>query len=186
MPSHVVQIVREELSGIPTLVVTVLRIAYKGDVDDIRESSSLEVVNQLLEAGYVVRIFDPHVREVPRLPGCLFTLARDKAICMEYPMLSVVLDAGPLITACKLETLGKLVIDHLLAGCRVVIAPEVEEEVAVLGAGYPNGVAAGERVARGSIQVVPLTGPRWGQHLAHYALGDGERFHRAVWASRKG
>jgi UDP-N-acetyl-D-mannosaminuronic acid dehydrogenase len=74
MPSHVMRIVKKELSGIPTPVVTVLGIAYKGDVDDTRESPALKVVNQLLEAGYGVRIFDPHVREVPSLSGYLFAL----------------------------------------------------------------------------------------------------------------
>lgn len=90
-------------------------------------------------------------------------------------MLTVVCDASPLITACKFEVQGKLVIDHLLAGCRMVIAPSVEEEVAVLGASYPDGVAAGERIAGGAIQGVPLAERRWVQHLTAYALGEGER-----------
>jgi UDP-N-acetyl-D-mannosaminuronic acid dehydrogenase len=68
------RIVKKELSGIPTPVVTVLGVAYKGDLDDTRESPALKVVNQLLEAGYGVRIFDPHVREVPSLSGYLFAL----------------------------------------------------------------------------------------------------------------
>ena len=66
-------------------------------------------------------------------------------------------------------------IDHLLSGCRIAIAPCVEEEVAVLGAAYPDGVVAGERVARGGIQVAPLTERKWAQHLVTYALGKGER-----------
>lgn len=90
-------------------------------------------------------------------------------------MLTVVFDAGPLITACKFETLGKLLIDHLLTGCCIIIAPKVEEEVAVLGASYPNGVAAGERIARGTLQVMPVVEPKWTRHLAAYALADGER-----------
>ena len=89
--------------------------------------------------------------------------------------LTAVFDAGPLITACKFETQGKLVIDHLLSGCHIVIAPSVEEEVAVLGAGYPDGVVAGERIAQGGIQVMPVADRRWARHLAAYALGDGER-----------
>ncbi len=90
-------------------------------------------------------------------------------------MLTVVFDAGPLITACKFEVQGKLVIDHLLAGCEIVITPTVEEEVAVLGAGYPDGIAAGERIVRGDIQVVSVVEHKWERHLADYALGDGER-----------
>jgi predicted nucleic acid-binding protein len=68
-----------------------------------------------------------------------------------------------------------LVIDRVLLRCRVVIAPSVEEEVAVLGAGYPDGVVAGERIAQGRIRVVPVGERRWARHLADYALGDGER-----------
>jgi hypothetical protein len=90
-------------------------------------------------------------------------------------VLTVVFDAGPLITACKFESREKLVIDYLLSGCRIMIAPRVEEEVAVLGAGYPDGVVAGERIAQGIIQVIPVAARRWAQHLADYALGDGEK-----------
>jgi hypothetical protein len=56
-----------------------------------------------------------------------------------------------------------------------MIAPSVEEEVAVLGASYPDGEVAGERIAQGRIQVVPVAEQRWARHLAEYALGDGER-----------
>jgi hypothetical protein len=49
------------------------------------------------------------------------------------------------------ESQGKLVVDYLLSGCHIVIAPSVEEEVAVRGAGYPDGVVAGERIAQGLI-----------------------------------
>jgi predicted nucleic acid-binding protein len=90
-------------------------------------------------------------------------------------LLTGIFDAGPLITACKFESQGKLAIDHLLSGCCIVIAPRVEEEVAVLGADYPDGVVAGERIAQGTIQVVPIMARKWAQHLADYALGDGEK-----------
>lgn len=53
-------------------------------------------------------------------------------------MLTVVLDAAPLITACKFEAHGTLVIDHLLVRCDIVIPPSVEEEVAVLGGDDPG------------------------------------------------
>lgn len=84
-------------------------------------------------------------------------------------------DASPVITACKFEIEGKLVVDYLLEGCGVAIAPSVEEEVAILGASYPDGAVAGQRIATGSIQVIPLVGQRWPRRLASYALGAGER-----------
>ncbi len=58
-------------------------------------------------------------------------------------MLTVIFDAGPLITACKFYAQGQLVIDHLLPECHLVIAESVEEEVVVQGAAYPDGVRAG-------------------------------------------
>jgi hypothetical protein len=95
------------------------------------------------------------------------------------PVLTVVFDAAPLITACKFEVQGVLVIDYLLPECCIVIAPSVEEEVAILGASYPDGVVAGERIARGSIQVVAVAERKWARYLADYATGEGERDCRA-------
>lgn len=90
-------------------------------------------------------------------------------------MLTVVLDAGPLITACKFESRGELVVDHLVSGCYIVITPSVEEKVAVLGASYPDGAVAGERIAHEIICVVPVIERKWARHLADYTLGDGEK-----------
>jgi hypothetical protein len=90
-------------------------------------------------------------------------------------VLTVVLDAAPLITACKFAVQGVPVIDHLLPACRIVIGPQVEEEVAILGASYPDGVVAGERIARGRIPVMAVTERKWARCLTEYALGDGER-----------
>lgn len=96
-------------------------------------------------------------------------------VVIEVEEVNAVFDAGPLITACKFEAEGKLVIDHVLTGCRILIPPSVEEEVAILGARYPDGVAAGERIARGLIRVVSVREHRWDRHLDEYAMGDGER-----------
>ena len=89
-------------------------------------------------------------------------------------MLTVVFDAGSLITACKFEVEGRRVIDHLLPGVQVIISSKVKEEVAVSGARYPDGMAAGERIARGDIQVQSLITPKWSQYLTEYTMGQGE------------
>lgn len=93
----------------------------------------------------------------------------------EDDAVNVVFDAGPLITACKFETQGELVVDHLLKGCKILIPPSVEEEEAVLGAKYPDGVAAGERIAAGKIHVMSISARLWDSHLEQYSMGDGER-----------
>ncbi len=89
--------------------------------------------------------------------------------------MKVVFDAGPLITACKFEVAGSPVVDHLAAFCEIMIAPRVEEEVAILGARYVDGLIAGERIAKGVIQVVSVKVRKWTDHLSGYSLGEGER-----------
>jgi predicted nucleic acid-binding protein len=93
----------------------------------------------------------------------------------KLPIVNVIFDAGPLITACKFKTQGKLVIDHLTNKCQIIIPPSVEEEVAILGANYADGIVAGERIARGEIQVSSLTKYQWEQYFSNYHLGKGEK-----------
>ncbi|MCD4801328.1 MAG: nucleotide sugar dehydrogenase [Anaerolineales bacterium] len=44
-------------------VVTIFGVAYKGNVDDARESPSLRLAGLLVELGYHIKIHDPHVHE---------------------------------------------------------------------------------------------------------------------------
>lgn len=60
MPGHVVETVASILSDVPNPVIACLGITFKPDVDDVRESPALEIVRQLRQKGYEVRIFDPH------------------------------------------------------------------------------------------------------------------------------
>jgi len=88
--------------------------------------------------------------------------------------MTVVLDSGALITACKFAVSGELIVDGILRGCRVLVEQAVEDEVAVLGAGYADGIAAAERIAQGSLEVAAVRERKWRRHLAAYALGAGD------------
>lgn len=44
-------------------VIAVLGVAYKGGVDDLRESPALKIIPRLEETGASIRIFDPYVPE---------------------------------------------------------------------------------------------------------------------------
>lgn len=46
--------------------VACLGLAYKPDVDDLRESPAVEIVDHLARDGYDLRICEPHVGELPR------------------------------------------------------------------------------------------------------------------------
>ncbi|NKQ37595.1 MAG: nucleotide sugar dehydrogenase [Chloroflexi bacterium] len=61
MPEHVVDQVRALLSHIPQPKIAALGLAYKADVDDIRESPSLTVIRWLQATGCEVAAFDPFV-----------------------------------------------------------------------------------------------------------------------------
>ena len=45
----------------------------------------------------------------------------------------------------------------------------------MVGARYPDGVAAVQRIAKGLIRVMPVTSRKWIRHLAGYSMGDGEK-----------
>lgn len=65
MPGHVVDRLSAALSGRDTALadarVLVLGLAYKPDIDDVRESPALEVITLLRERGATVDFSDPHV-----------------------------------------------------------------------------------------------------------------------------
>lgn len=75
MPAYVAGEVKALLSGVHTPKVAVLGLAYKGNVDDVRESPAMDVVEHLLEAGFAVSICDPHVKpglfRLDTLEACL-------------------------------------------------------------------------------------------------------------------
>ncbi|WP_210238501.1 nucleotide sugar dehydrogenase [Aquibacillus sediminis] len=61
MPQFVVDNVKKVVSKKGK--VTVLGLSYKGNVDDVRESPAVEIVELLLESGFDVAVHDPHVKQ---------------------------------------------------------------------------------------------------------------------------
>ncbi len=59
-PRFVVELIRRALGDLDGKRVAVLGLAYKRDVDDLRESPAIEVARLLGEAGAVVQAFEPH------------------------------------------------------------------------------------------------------------------------------
>ncbi len=65
MPEHVVDLVAQNLNlhgkAVRGSRVLVLGVAYKADIDDVRESPSLDIMQTLIERGARVDFADPHV-----------------------------------------------------------------------------------------------------------------------------
>src|SRR5687768_1703701 len=80
MPHYVVTLIGEALNKVKRPLngskVLVAGVAYKRDVDDIRESPALDLLSLLQARGAVLSYSDPHV---PKLPGALWTNGIDLA-----------------------------------------------------------------------------------------------------------
>ncbi|WP_157456736.1 nucleotide sugar dehydrogenase [Carnobacterium maltaromaticum] len=64
MPSFILTKVKQIMTKIDGKKITVLGVTYKGNVDDIRESPALEIIDLLeKEDCYELSIFDPHVKK---------------------------------------------------------------------------------------------------------------------------
>ena len=72
MPAQVVEKIRALVAGLVTPKIAVLGLAYKGNVDDTRESPAVRIVELLRAGGLEVAAYDPHVAgEGTTLDKCL-------------------------------------------------------------------------------------------------------------------
>lgn len=71
MPRHVVEQVARALNddgrALRGAEVLIVGLAYKPDIDDVRETPAAEIIRLLREAGARVSYHDPHVPEFPRM-----------------------------------------------------------------------------------------------------------------------
>jgi len=68
-PKYVLELIQRGLGVSSSLDlagkrIAVLGLAYKADVDDLRESPALKVVELLSESGALVRVYEPYVEEI--------------------------------------------------------------------------------------------------------------------------
>lgn len=65
MPNHVLKMVKEMINGIKKPLITVLGVAYKGNVDDARESPAIKFIKLAENEGYMIKCHDPYVKRFP-------------------------------------------------------------------------------------------------------------------------
>jgi UDP-N-acetyl-D-mannosaminuronic acid dehydrogenase len=58
-PDYVLEFIEKKTSGVADKRVTVLGLAYKPDVDDLRESPAVEIARLLIETGAKTTLYDP-------------------------------------------------------------------------------------------------------------------------------
>lgn len=68
MPHYVVQrligLLNDECKALKKAKILILGVAYKKDIDDYRESPSIEVIKLLQEMGSLVEFYDPYITKV--------------------------------------------------------------------------------------------------------------------------
>ncbi len=78
MPDYVVLKVMDALNShakaIKNARILILGLAYKKNVDDVRESPSVELIKKLLDKGAHVAYSDPYVLRFPKMRRCSFDL----------------------------------------------------------------------------------------------------------------
>ena len=67
-PQFVLELVKKALGDLKGKKIAALGLAYKPDVDDLRESPAVEVVRMLQEAGAIVKAYEPFKPDA-NLPG---------------------------------------------------------------------------------------------------------------------
>jgi UDP-N-acetyl-D-mannosaminuronic acid dehydrogenase len=60
-PTRVARLVMHMVRGIQHAKIALLGLAYKANIDDVRESPTLEILTQLSQAGYETAVHDPRV-----------------------------------------------------------------------------------------------------------------------------
>ena len=78
-------------------------MTYKANVDDIRESPALKVIRKLKEKGYLVRVYDPYVRDFTEFP--LFPL---KEVAKDADCLVLLVDHKEFVEAKMNEFLKEM------------------------------------------------------------------------------
>lgn len=79
----------EEGARIGADATLLLGVAYKGDIDDLRESPALKVWDELERKGAIVDYFDPCCPTAKRPGGIIHSVALDEKMLRAYDALVV-------------------------------------------------------------------------------------------------
>jgi UDP-N-acetyl-D-mannosaminuronic acid dehydrogenase len=137
MPEHVVD--RLAALALPPANVALLGIAYKAEVDDVRESPALRVAEIAAERGYAIRLCDPHVKpDTPGLPAPLL------------PVEQALRDADAVVLLVDHRAFGELDVDlaaALVRRKRVLDARNVLDHATWQSSGFEVSVLGGGSLA---------------------------------------
>jgi UDPglucose 6-dehydrogenase len=65
-PSYLINKVKTTLKTLENMKIAILGLSFKANTDDIRESPSLKVIDNLIELGAILKVHDPIVKTINR------------------------------------------------------------------------------------------------------------------------
>jgi UDP-N-acetyl-D-mannosaminuronic acid dehydrogenase len=76
-PFHIVERIEDLVKDVEDPIITLLGLAFKDNIDDMRESPSVVIMKELKRKGYRLKVFDPYVKE--EVDGKVATLEEAEA-----------------------------------------------------------------------------------------------------------
>jgi UDP-N-acetyl-D-glucosamine dehydrogenase len=114
MPDHVIELVSEALNmqgkAIRGSKVLVLGVAYKADIDDVRESPSLDIMEKLRERGAKIEYSDPFVPSI-KFAGATMKSVPFTAASLKRFDCAVIATAHKAVSHSKALTWSKAIVD---------------------------------------------------------------------------
>lgn len=118
-PAFVVDLIRRALgcedSGVDLTGkrITLLGLSYKPDVDDLRESPAIEIANRLVEAGAIVRAYEPYKPDA-EIAGVTVVASLEAAL-QDIDLIALLVPHTPLLSLAPAQaatlTSARLVVD---------------------------------------------------------------------------
>ncbi len=89
-PYRMVDLAKETLGRIGGKTIAILGLAFKADTDDMREASSVPIINALLKEGASIKVYDPQAMEnAKKIFGNSITYCSSKEECIAQADLSM-------------------------------------------------------------------------------------------------
>jgi UDP-N-acetyl-D-glucosamine dehydrogenase len=115
--------------------ITVMGLAYKKNIDDPRESPSIKIIEELVNLGAEVRVFDPFAHSI-RMKKEVFTSEKSIEAALTGADCVLFLVDHDQFRAIPMTTVKKLMASPVLVDCKNLF--NAEEGIVYLGIGKPR------------------------------------------------
>lgn len=117
--------------------IAVIGLAYKKDISDSRESPSEKIIEELMNLGAEVKLFDPYVKRIRTKEGIFVSEENIENAVRDVDCTIFVTD-HTMFTNLDFSKLGKLMRSKVIVDCRNIVPDEEAKRFVYLGIGKRN------------------------------------------------